>query len=106
MFVRGSQAPVEPLDRALAYAETTGEPRRVLPVPAARAEVAWLENDLDPSAADARPAFNLATRTVYPAWRRVGQTADNMTNAHSLSLSGERRSRLTDPRRVFASSRA
>jgi DNA-binding CsgD family transcriptional regulator len=71
---RGEPGAWESLDRALEQAETIGEPQRVVPVRVARAELAWLEHNLERSAAEARPAFDLAVRAGYPWWW-VAETA-------------------------------
>jgi DNA-binding CsgD family transcriptional regulator len=70
---RGEPVARQPLDLALELASQIGEPQRVVPVHTARAEVAWLEGDLERCAAEARPAFDLAIQTPHPWY--AAQTA-------------------------------
>ena len=57
---RGEAAAGETLDEAWRLAVASGELQRLGPAAAARAEHAWLDGDLDASAAAARAAYDLA----------------------------------------------
>ena len=74
---RGDPEVWEPLDEALALAEPTGEPQRVGPVAAARAEAAWLAGELEAIGPATGEALALAGQLGAPwvvgelaAWRR------------------------------------
>jgi DNA-binding CsgD family transcriptional regulator/tetratricopeptide (TPR) repeat protein len=65
---RGDPGVWPPLDEALALATGTGEPQRLGPVAAARAEAAWLEGDPAVARAAVEDALDLAERTKGQAW--------------------------------------
>jgi DNA-binding CsgD family transcriptional regulator len=70
---RGDPGPWGPLDEALALAEPSGELKRIAPVAAARAEVAWLEGDHKAVAEATEAAFDLAVSRR--AVRAIGELA-------------------------------
>jgi DNA-binding CsgD family transcriptional regulator/tetratricopeptide (TPR) repeat protein len=65
---RGEPGAWEPLDKALELANKIGELQHVASVRAARAEAAWLAHDSARTAAEARPAFDLAVQKGNPRW--------------------------------------
>lgn len=76
---RGNADPGPVLDEALELAVQTGTLQRLAPVRAARAEAAWLAGDGARAAAEARAAYDLATRHCHRwftgelvLWRRLG----------------------------------
>jgi DNA-binding CsgD family transcriptional regulator/tetratricopeptide (TPR) repeat protein len=68
---RGADGALEALDEAWTLALRTGEPQRIVPVAAARAEYAWVRGDLPCIADDLRSAGEYARRDRNP-WR-VGE---------------------------------
>jgi DNA-binding CsgD family transcriptional regulator/tetratricopeptide (TPR) repeat protein len=88
------------LDEAWALAEPTGEPARLGPVAAARAEVAWLEGDRD-SVAEATEGPLALARERKAAWlagelalwrRRAGVDGEiptRIAKPYALALAGE-----------------
>jgi DNA-binding CsgD family transcriptional regulator len=70
---RGDAGAWDVLDQALALAERSGTLQRIAPVRAARAEAAWLEDDRDRAADEARGAYELALAKGH-AWF-VGELA-------------------------------
>jgi len=69
----GADGAFEPLEEARVLALATGEPQRIVPVAAARAEYAWLHGDIPGVAREVRGAFEHAVRDRDP-WR-VGELA-------------------------------
>ncbi|MBS0546864.1 MAG: AAA family ATPase [Proteobacteria bacterium] len=76
---RGDADPGPVLDEALELATQTGTLQRLAPVRAARAEAAWLAGDGARAAAEARAAYDLATRHSHRwftgellLWRTLG----------------------------------
>jgi DNA-binding winged helix-turn-helix (wHTH) protein/tetratricopeptide (TPR) repeat protein len=57
------------LDEALGLAETTGELQRLAPVAAARAEIAWLEGNVERIASEVSQVYELAQRKTR-SWDR------------------------------------
>jgi DNA-binding CsgD family transcriptional regulator len=68
---RGADGAHEPLDEAWALALRTGEPQRIIPVAAARAEHGWLRGDVTGVADEMRTAREYALHDRNP-WR-VGE---------------------------------
>ena len=81
---RGEDGAWELLDRALEYAEGTGEPPWIAPARAARAELRWLEGKPDLAAAEATAGYDRAAGRLDPwllgslaSWlARLGVRAD------------------------------
>lgn len=97
---RGDPDQWEPLDEALPLAEMSGEPGRLGPVAAARAEAAWLRGDHRATVEATEVAFELALERRSPwligelaCWRRRAQVeADAPADAaepYRLELAGE-----------------
>jgi DNA-binding CsgD family transcriptional regulator/tetratricopeptide (TPR) repeat protein len=63
---RGEDGAWELLDRALAYAEGTGEPTWIAPAREARAELRWLEGKPDLAVAEAASGFDRAASRIDP----------------------------------------
>ena len=70
---RGDPEAWSALDEALTLAHASGTLQRVAPVRAARAELAWLEGDLERCTSEARAAFELALGKRHPWF--VGELA-------------------------------
>jgi len=70
---RGEENADEPLDEARALAVQTNEAQRICPVVAARAELAWLRDDLRAAAREAQSGLDLALRAENP-WM-IGELA-------------------------------
>ena len=70
---RGDAGAWAPLDEALAIARRSGEAERLVPVVAARAELAWLEGDAPRARAEVADVLELAVR-LDRAWY-VGELA-------------------------------
>ena len=88
------------LDEALALAKGTGEPERLAPVAAARAEAAWLEGRPEAVRGETDLAFDLALERHVPrfvgelaAWRLRAGVADpvaaEISGPHALELAGD-----------------
>ncbi len=63
---RGDPGAGDALDQALVLADRSGTLQRIAPVRAARAEAAWLEDDRDRAADEARAAYPLALAKAHP----------------------------------------
>jgi len=63
---RGEDGAWELLDRALEYAEGTGEPSWIAPVRAARGELRWLEGEPYPAAAEATAGYDRTAGLIDP----------------------------------------
>ena len=98
---RGEEGEWELLDRALEYAEGTGEPPWIAPVRAARAELRWLEGKPDLAVGEAQAGFDRAAGRV-DAWTlgslaiwlaRLGVRADlpGLPEPFSLEIAGDHR---------------
>jgi DNA-binding CsgD family transcriptional regulator len=96
---RGDPGHMELLDAALEIALPTGEPQRLGPVAAARAEAAWLAGDADACRAATELAWDLARDRREPwltgelaLWRRRAGVAEPVTAAvaepYALELAG------------------
>lgn len=96
---RGSAQPWLALDEAASLAAETGEPLRVVPVAAARAEAAWLDGRADAVIGETAAALELATRVGDPwmvgelvCWRRRAGARDRVTvrmaDPHALTIEG------------------
>jgi len=97
---RGSAPPWGALDEAASLATQTGEPQRVVPVAAARAEAAWLDERADAIMDETDGALALATRTGDPwmigelvcwRWRAGGRdrVASRMADPYMLTTQGK-----------------
>jgi class 3 adenylate cyclase/DNA-binding CsgD family transcriptional regulator len=96
---RGDPDPRIPLDEAWSLAGCTGEPGRMTPVAAARAEVAWLRGDTEAIAEATEEALAVATRArahsaaeklTYWRWR-AGLATDPVLGdtPYALQMAGE-----------------
>ena len=96
---RGEDGAWELLDRALEYAEGTGEPPWIAPVRAARAELRWLEDNRDLAAGEAGLGYDRAAGRVDPwtlgslaIWlARLGARADlpDLPEPYALEIAGD-----------------
>ena len=97
---RGDPGAWAALDEALALAEGTGEPERLAPVAAARAEAAWLEGRHEAALEETSEAYELALERRVPRWvgelavwrRRAGAEESQPpgpAEPHALELVGE-----------------
>ena len=97
---RGDPEAWPALDEALALAEGTGEPERLAPVAAARAEAAWLEGRPEAVRAETDLAFGLALERRVPrfvgelaTWRLRAKIDDpvpaEVSDPHALELAGD-----------------
>lgn len=88
------------LDEARDLAGPTGEPQRIAPVAAARAEAAWIDGDTDRVASEAREAFQMALAGHNPwvtgelafwLWRGGGlnEPPRNLAEPYAHYMSGD-----------------
>ena len=96
---RGEEGEWELLDRALKYAEGTGEPPWIAAARAARAELRWLEGRPDLAAAEAQAGYDRAVGHANP-WQvgslaiwlaRLGVRADlpDLPEPYALEIAGD-----------------
>jgi DNA-binding CsgD family transcriptional regulator len=101
------------LDRALVLAQESGEPQRLVPVAAARAELAWLEGDAPRARAEVTEALDLAVRLDRPwyvgelavwMWRGGGKPPETrMAHPFSLQVAGDWRGAAEELERLGCS---
>jgi DNA-binding CsgD family transcriptional regulator/tetratricopeptide (TPR) repeat protein len=101
------------LDRALVLARSSGEAQRLVPVAAARAELAWLEGDAPRARAEVADALDLAVRLGRPSyvgelsvwtWRGGGPTPDaRMAHPFALLVAGDWRGAAEELERLGCS---
>jgi DNA-binding CsgD family transcriptional regulator len=108
---RGKTGFRELLDEASTLARATGELQRIGPVAATRAEAAWLVGDVSGTAAEARPAFELAItqRNVWDLgelsfwmWRggALSVPPPGAARPFALQMSGDWRAAATEWERI------
>jgi DNA-binding CsgD family transcriptional regulator/tetratricopeptide (TPR) repeat protein len=98
---RGEDGAWELLDRALEYAEGTGEPSWIAPVRAARGELRWLEGKPYPAAAEATAGYDRTAGLIDPwtsgslaIWlARLGVRSDlpGLPEPYALEAAGDHR---------------
>ena len=98
---RGEDGAWELLDRALEYAEGTGEPSWIAPVRAARGELRWLEGEPYPAAAEATAGYDRTAGLIDPwtsgslaIWlARLGVRSDlpGLPEPYALEAAGDHR---------------
>ncbi|HXH88602.1 MAG TPA: AAA family ATPase [Gaiellaceae bacterium] len=97
---RGDPGSRESLEEAWALAVGTGEPERMAPVAAARAEAAWLETRREAAVEATSTAYELALERSVPrfvgelaVWRRRAGAVDppppDAAEPHALELAGD-----------------
>jgi DNA-binding CsgD family transcriptional regulator/tetratricopeptide (TPR) repeat protein len=97
---RGDPGAARLLDEARELAFETGEPQRVAPVVAARAEWAWLRGQTEPAISEARSLLDLAQgrggpwllgECVFWIWRAGGviDSAEEIAPPYALQVSGD-----------------
>jgi DNA-binding CsgD family transcriptional regulator/tetratricopeptide (TPR) repeat protein len=98
---RGEDGAWELLDRALEYADGTGEPSWIAPVRAARVELRWLESEPDLAAAEATAGYDRTAGLIDPwtsgslaIWlARLGVRSDlpGLPEPYALEAAGDHR---------------
>jgi DNA-binding CsgD family transcriptional regulator/tetratricopeptide (TPR) repeat protein len=97
---RGDPGSMALLDEARDLALATGEPQRIVPVAAARAEGAWLRGDLQQCLAEARVGYDLVSKRAYLwklgelsfwMWRAGGlaRVPEQIAKPYALQIAGE-----------------
>jgi DNA-binding CsgD family transcriptional regulator len=82
---QGDGSAIELLDQARELALPTGEIQRIGPLSVARAEIAWWDGDLERTAAEARPGYELALRGGDP-WSLGALVYWMMRAGHAVPL--------------------